>query len=93
MQDTNSELGVKRWSVIISIRERDKGIAAEAQLYWPGCSLTGVGLVPLEQARPLAAGIGNEMAAARALSDLATQLFAVTALDIDASEQATAAKL
>ena len=93
MQGTNSELGVKRWSVFISIRERDRGIAAEADLYWPGSPLKGAGLVPLEPARQLAVGIGDEMAAARALSDLATQLFGVTAQDIDTSEQGTAAKL
>jgi Domain of unknown function (DUF1876) len=91
MQQTNSELDIKRWSIVISIRETDKGIVAEAHLFRPGTDLTGVGLLPLEQQHPLAAEIGDELAAARALSDLATQLFSATVSDLKVSKQATAA--
>jgi hypothetical protein len=73
------ELGTKRWSVIISVQEHDKATEAKAHSYWPGLDLTGVGQAPHQPTDDTSVEIGDERAAARALSDLAAQLFAAKA--------------
>ncbi|SIP65978.1 conserved hypothetical protein [Mycobacterium tuberculosis] len=47
--------------------------------------VVGVGLARLDPADEPVAQIGDELAIARALSDLANQLFALTSSDIEAS--------
>ena len=91
MGQEDSQLGVKRWSVIISIDEHDNSTEAKAHLYRPGEGLNGVGLAPFEADDRTPASIVDELAAARALSDLARQLFKATAADIHAIKPPAAA--
>jgi hypothetical protein len=55
--------------------------------------LVGVGLARLDPADEPVATIGDELALARALSDLACQLFELTVSDVEASTHKPATKL
>ena len=57
---------------------------AKARLRWRDQESVGVGLSRLDPADRDVAEIGDELAVARALSDLARRLMAVTAQDIEA---------
>ncbi|HEY3259188.1 MAG TPA: DUF1876 domain-containing protein [Pseudonocardiaceae bacterium] len=74
----------KRWHVDIVIDEHDGRTRAEARLHNPGESeLVGAGMArrnPRDQEVP---EIGDELAVARALSDLAHKLLDATAADIE----------
>lgn len=75
----------KHWSVDIVIDERDGQTRAEARLHADDGSrkLVATGLArknPDDRDVPL---IGDELAAARALSDLSHQLIELTAADIE----------
>lgn len=77
-------LAMKRWSVDIYIDEADGCTFAEARL----CSgydthLIGVGRAKLNPADRDVPEIGDELAAARALSDLGQQLLITAAIDIE----------
>jgi hypothetical protein len=91
MGQEDSQLGVKQWSVIISIDEHDNSTEANAHLYRPGEGLNGVGRAPFKADERTPASIVDELAAARALSDLARQLFKATAADIHAIKPPAAA--
>ena len=67
MGQEDSQLGVKRWSVIISIDEHDNSTEAKAHLYRPGEGLNGVGRAPFEADDRTPPSIVDELAAARAL--------------------------
>ncbi|MEV6931800.1 DUF1876 domain-containing protein [Dactylosporangium sp. NPDC051485] len=75
----------KRWSVDLFIGERDGRTHAEARLITEGGGhLVGTGearLNPSDQDVPV---IGDELAVARALSDLGHQLLATASADIEA---------
>lgn len=71
--------------VEILIEERDERTRAKARLSWAGHDLVGVGLARLDPADEPVDRIGDELAVARALSDLANQLLALTSADIAAS--------
>jgi hypothetical protein len=75
----------KACQVDVLIEERDERTRAKARLSWGGKQLVGVGLARLDPADEPVAKIGDELAIARALSDLANQLLAVTSTDIQAS--------
>ena len=67
------------------IEEHEEKTRAKARLSWAGKKYIGVGLARLDPADEPVARIGDELAIARALSDLANQLLALTSSDIQAS--------
>jgi hypothetical protein len=74
----------KGWSVNIVIDEHEGRTRAKAQLHAEDRSdLVGVGLARLNPADSDIPEIGNELATARALADLAHQLIEATAADIE----------
>jgi Domain of unknown function (DUF1876) len=77
--------GTKTCRVDVLIEEHEERTRAKARLSWAGENLVGVGLARLDPADEPVAQIGDELAVARALSDLANQLFALTSTDIKAS--------
>jgi len=82
MTPTDATPDGKAWTVQVSIDEHPKRTRAKAKLHWRGRELTGIGLARLNPADRNVAEIGDELAVARALSNLADQLFAATASDI-----------
>ncbi len=82
---TKSDDGTKACHVDVLVEERDEKTRAKARLVWAGKTLVGVGQARLDPADRPVATIGDELAIARALSDLANQLFAATSSDIQAS--------
>ncbi|MGO9033559.1 DUF1876 domain-containing protein [Mycobacterium sp.] len=84
MAHKDSDQEQKHWNVEISIDEHDERTRAKARLHWRDQKLVGVGLARCNPADRSVTDIGDELAAARALSDLAHQLLAATASDIQA---------
>ncbi|WP_433088267.1 DUF1876 domain-containing protein [Dactylosporangium sp. CA-052675] len=75
----------KHWTVEINIGEEDGNTAAEAKLRTgDGAELTGTGNARLNPADDDIPEIGDELAAARALSDLGHRLLLAAAADIEA---------
>ena len=77
--------GTKTCQIDVLIEEHEERTRAKARLSWAGKKYVGVGLSRLDPADEPVAQIGDELAIARALSDLANQLFALTSSDIQAS--------
>jgi hypothetical protein len=75
----------KSCRVDVQIDEHEERTRAKARLSWRGNDLVAVGLARLNPADEPVAEIGDELAVARALLDLANQLFAVTESDIEAT--------
>lgn len=74
----------KRWTVTIDIDEHDGRTRAHARLHTSDTDeLVGVGLARLNPADRDVPEIGDELAAARALSDLAHRLLEVTSTDVE----------
>ncbi|GLB68095.1 DUF1876 domain-containing protein [Arthrobacter mangrovi] len=73
----------KRWSVDIVIDEHEGRTRAEARLKAEAATLKGTGLARLNPSDPDVPEIGDELATARALADLAHQLIEATAADIE----------
>jgi hypothetical protein len=74
----------KEWKVDIFIDEHDERTRARARLHNPDdTKLVGVGLARLNPTDLNVPEIGDELAVARALSDLAHQLLDATAKDIE----------
>lgn len=84
MGDGNSENHVKHFTVEISVDEHEKRTRAKARLDWRGKPLVGVGLAHRNPTDYNVSEIGDELATARALSDLGHQLLVVAASDIEA---------
>ena len=77
---------VKTWTVQIDIDEHEDRTRAVARLRTGGDqSLTGTGLARLNPADPAVPMIGDELAVARALSELSHLLLDVAARDIEQS--------
>ena len=74
MTDIASRPGEINWTVTISVREREGQSRATARLQLGDHESVGVGLSGLSPAEHGFAGVGGELAVARALSDLARQL-------------------
>ena len=75
----------KRWTVVIDIDEQDGRTRAVARLHTRDThGLVGVGLARLNPADRDVPEIGDELAAARALSELSHHLLSATAEDIEA---------
>lgn len=82
----------KRWTVVIDIDEHDGRTRAVARLHTRDTeSLVGVGLARLDPADRDVPEIGDELAAARALSELAHRLLSAAVDDIDFATHAPAA--
>ena len=76
----------KNWSVNIVIDEHESQTRATATLSAEGREdLEGMGVARLNPADASVPSIGDELAAARALADLAHQLIEATAADIEKS--------
>jgi len=76
---------VGEWSVRLSVSESDGGTDAEARLLVSqGADLTGHGSAHRHPADQNVTKIGEELAVARALSDLAHRLLQVAASDVEA---------
>jgi hypothetical protein len=76
----------KRWNVDILIDEHDGSTRAEARLEWADTAqFTGTGTARRNPRDVEIPEIGDELAASRALSDLAHQLLDAAAADIEAS--------
>ena len=84
MTSEHPEHVLKHWIVDISIDEHDGHTRAKARLRWRDQESVGVGLARRNPADPEVSDIGEELAVARALSDLTRRLMAVTAHDIEA---------
>ena len=75
---------LKHWTVEVSIDEHEGRTRAKARLRWRDKESVGVGLARRNPADRNVAEIGDELAVARALTDLANRLLKVTAHDIEA---------
>ncbi|OLF10513.1 hypothetical protein BLA60_15100 [Actinophytocola xinjiangensis] len=81
----------KRWTINISIDEHEARTRATARLdNQDRTGLTGVGLARLNPADANVPEIGDELAVARALADLAHQLLDTTSADIEEITSRTA---
>ena len=80
----NSENHVKPLTVEISVDEHENRTRAKARLNWRGRLFVGVGLAHRNPTDYNVSEIGDELATARALSDLGHQLLVVAASDIEA---------
>lgn len=86
----DSDIRKKAWQVTISVDEHPKRTRAIVEMPWRDQVLTGVGLAHRNPADRDIPEIGDELAVARALSDLADQLFSMTASDVnDATHEPT----
>ena len=74
----------KQWTVSVEIDEHGGHTRATARLCWRDQAAVGVGLARLNPLDRNVADIGDELAVARALSDLARRLMAATVRDIEA---------
>lgn len=76
----------KAYQIDVLIEEHsEEKTRAKARISWAGRDLVGIGLARLDPADEPVSRIGDELTVARALSDLADQLFAMTSADIQAS--------
>ncbi|TVS89649.1 DUF1876 domain-containing protein [Mycobacterium helveticum] len=82
---TANDEGGTTCHIDVLIDEHEERTRARARLSWAGTRLVGIGLARLDPRDEPVAKIGDELAIARALSDLANQLFALTSTDIAAS--------
>ena len=73
----------KRWNMTIEIDEHDNRTRAVARLEAGAFELAGVGLARRSPEDPDVPQIGDELAVARALSELSHQLLDATAADIE----------
>ncbi len=71
------------WTVTISVDEREGQTRATARLQFDGQDWVGAGLSRLSPAERGVAGLGGQLAIARALSDLARRLTAVSGAPVN----------
>ena len=81
---TGKDEDTKTCHIDVLIEEHEERTRAKARLSWAGKTFVGIGLARLDPADRPVAQIGDELAIARALSDLSNQLFALTSTDIQA---------
>ncbi|MDH6194005.1 hypothetical protein M2272_000626 [Mycobacterium frederiksbergense] len=80
----------KQWTVDVSIDECQGLTRAQARLLWREKEEIGVGMARLNPTDRNVAEIGDELAVARALSDLAKRILRVSVDDIEAVTHAPA---
>jgi hypothetical protein len=83
----------KVWHLDAVVDEHEMRTRAKVRLSWHGNKLVGVGLARLDPSDEPVATSGDELALARALSDLAYQLFELTVTDVEAATHKPATKL
>lgn len=83
MSSDQSDHVLKNWSVEVSIDEHEGLTRAKARLRWREKEEVGVGLARLNPADRNVAEIGDELAVARALSDLGKRMLTVSSGDIE----------
>jgi Domain of unknown function (DUF1876) len=83
----------RSWTVQIEIGEHENKTRAKARLGWRGRDLVGIAVARQNPADYNVSEIGEELAAARALSDLGHQLLVTTASDIQAVTDEPVTKL
>jgi Domain of unknown function (DUF1876) len=74
----------KQWTVSVSIDIHEGRTRAKARLGWRDQTSVGIGVAKLDPNDRNVADIGDELAAARALADLARRMMATTIHDIEA---------
>ncbi len=89
----DDDRGGKAWRLDAAVDEHEKRTRAKVRLSWRGNELVGVGLARLDPADEPVAAIGDELALARALSDLAHQLFELTVTDIETATRKPVTKV
>ena len=77
----------KHWVVLIAVDEDGDLGRATARLTWRDTKLEGVGRARLEDGCEDAVALRDELAVARALSNVANQLFAASMSAIEAADQ------
>ncbi len=82
---TGKDDASKSCRIDVLIEEHEERTRAKARLAWAGRDFVGIGLARLDPADEPVARIGDELAIARALSDLSNQLMALTSTDIQAN--------
>ena len=82
MEHTRTDQETKHWVVLIAVDEHENPTRARARFSWRGTTLEGIGRAGLDTTDDHAAEIRDELAVARALSNLANQLFAASVSDI-----------
>jgi hypothetical protein len=73
----------KNWTVDVTIDEHQGLTRARARLRWREAEMVGVGWARLNPADRNIAEVGDELAVARALSDLGKHMLGVSAEDIE----------
>jgi hypothetical protein len=73
----------KHWTIDVRFDEYQGQTRARAELHRPGRTSTGVGFSRVGNRNPRLVPIDDELAAARALADLASRLTAAGAHDMD----------
>jgi hypothetical protein len=81
---------LKDWNVTVSIDESGGQTRAKARLRWRDQEAVGVGLARLGPTDRYHAHIGDELAVARALADLARRMMAGTVQNIEGFQQPAA---
>jgi hypothetical protein len=81
---------LKDWTVTVSIIESGGQTRAKARLRWRDQEAVGVGLARLAPTDRYHAHIGDELAVARALADLARRMMAGTVQHIEAIQRPAA---
>ena len=76
-------MDAKQWTVDITIDEHDRRTRSTARLHTQDTTLVGVGLARRNPTDRNVPEIGDELATARALADLAQQLIEATVSDIE----------
>ncbi len=84
MSDSQQGHVRKAWTVEVSIDEHSGLTREKARLRWREKELVGVGMARLDPTDRNIAEIGDELAVARALSDLGKRMLTVTTEDIEA---------
>ncbi len=74
----------KDWTVAVDIDEHDGRTRAKARLHWGDQAAVGIGVSRLDPRDRNVADIGDELAVARALADLARRMMTATVHDIEA---------
>jgi hypothetical protein len=75
----------KHSAILIAVDEDADRTRATALLSWRSTALVGTGVARMDAGDPHAVGLRDELAVARALSNLASQIFATSMSEIEAA--------
>ncbi len=77
---------IKHSAVLIAVDDEDDRTQATARLSWRGTTLEGIGRARMDAGDEHAVELRDELAVARALSNLANQLFATSMSEMETVE-------